>query len=355
MNEHDAPADPAMPVDPLYVPDDLAVNFPQSALAGVGLDKAPLEAATAVMAGESVPCNCDSQPAGHTFSANCALWPADFDSMGSMLGSMADAAEADGLPGSEQLRGIADAYELTPPASPGDPFDLKPPPIPGPLALSGVNPHHAAQATANGQTVICTCANHEQPHGFGPDCVEWPAHFNLYRPDGLYNKYNVRRTDGRDAPGGDKHGATYFVLDYVNDRHALTALSAYAESVAGENPSLAGDLRQLTGQAAPIPERFPTVCLVGSTRFMDEIRAESERLTLSGHVVVAPCIVTSEQVTQTDPEVKQMLTDLHFRKIDMASIVHVVNPGGYVGESTSAEIEYAIHAGKFMTYMEPTA
>jgi len=46
---------------------------------------------------------------------------------------------------------------------------------------------------------------------------------------GLFAKYYVARIDGRDAPGGDKENARYFVLDYVNDPGAVKALNAYID------------------------------------------------------------------------------------------------------------------------------
>lgn len=64
---------------------------------------------------------------------------------------------------------------------------------------------------------------------------------------GLYRKYDVRRTDGSDAPGGKHHGCDYFVLDATHDPHALTALSAYADAVEATHPELAVDMRHRYG------------------------------------------------------------------------------------------------------------
>lgn len=64
------------------------------------------------------------------------------------------------------------------------------------------------------------------------------------QPAGLYNKFMVRRPDGRDLPGGDRQHAEYFVLDLSYDKHANAAILAYWESLkqAGEYPELAEDL-----------------------------------------------------------------------------------------------------------------
>ena len=52
------------------------------------------------------------------------------------------------------------------------------------------------------------------------------------------------------------------------------------------------------------------------------------------------------------PGTKEMLDDMHKRKIDMADEVFVINVGGYIGESTWSEIEYALAAGKKVRYLE---
>jgi len=43
---------------------------------------------------------------------------------------------------------------------------------------------------------------------------------------------------------------------------------------------------------------------------------------------------------------------LHLRKIDLADQVLVVNPGGYIGESTSREIAYARDTGKPVSFTD---
>lgn len=49
---------------------------------------------------------------------------------------------------------------------------------------------------------------------------------------------------------------------------------------------------------------------------------------------------------------KEMLDDMHKRKIDMADEIFVINVGGYIGDSTKSEIEYAIKNGKKVNYLE---
>jgi hypothetical protein len=66
------------------------------------------------------------------------------------------------------------------------------------------------------------------------------------RARGLYQKFDVTRTDGGSEPGGKHHGCSYFVLDLKHDKHAVPALYAYAESCESDGyQQLADDLREL--------------------------------------------------------------------------------------------------------------
>lgn len=68
---------------------------------------------------------------------------------------------------------------------------------------------------------------------------------------GLFNKYNVTRADGTDAPGGKHHGCEYFVLDITHDPFALPAMKAYADACEKQYPKLARDLRGKGGVSVP--------------------------------------------------------------------------------------------------------
>lgn len=96
------------------------------------------------------------------------------------------------------------------------------------------------------------------------------------------------------------------------------------------------------------------VCLCGSTRFAQEFRAVNRDLTLAGAIVVAPGVFehTGDQITA---EQKAALGALHLAKIDLADRVLVVNPGGYLGESTRREIRYAHQTGKPVEYTDAPA
>jgi hypothetical protein len=94
------------------------------------------------------------------------------------------------------------------------------------------------------------------------------------------------------------------------------------------------------------------VCLCGSTRFRPKFVDETRKRTLDGEIVLAPGVYihAGEEV---DDETKKRLDELHLAKIDLADEIHVINPGGYIGESTAREIEYAQRTGKRVSYLLP--
>lgn len=59
---------------------------------------------------------------------------------------------------------------------------------------------------------------------------------------GLYEKFQVRRTDGASEPGCKHEGCEYFVLDLTHDDYALPALMAYRKACRHKFPQLADDL-----------------------------------------------------------------------------------------------------------------
>ncbi|HEY3957970.1 MAG TPA: hypothetical protein VGM53_31790 [Streptosporangiaceae bacterium] len=101
----------------------------------------------------------------------------------------------------------------------------------------------------------------------------------------------------------------------------------------------------------------PIVCLCGSTRFVDEFNRQRRDLTRAGQIVLAIEIVTTQAAADdpqhADPELKTRLDELHKRKIDLADYVLILNVGGYIGESTRAEITYAHQHGKPVRYLHP--
>jgi hypothetical protein len=100
------------------------------------------------------------------------------------------------------------------------------------------------------------------------------------------------------------------------------------------------------------------VCLCGSTRFYQQFQQANYEETMAGNIVLsvgfyphAQREMHGEQAGCT-PEQKIALDELHKRKIDLADEVLVLNVGGYIGESTRSEIEYARKYGKQIRYLE---
>ena len=99
--------------------------------------------------------------------------------------------------------------------------------------------------------------------------------------------------------------------------------------------------------------RFPVITLCGSTRFKEQYLEAQKRLTLEGNIIISVGLFGhSGDDEPWEPGVKEMLDNMHKRKIDMADGIYVINVGGYIGESTRSEIEYAKAHGKEVKYLE---
>lgn len=102
--------------------------------------------------------------------------------------------------------------------------------------------------------------------------------------------------------------------------------------------------------------KYKVITLCGSTRFREAYIEAQKNLTLQGNIVISVGLfghAGDEEVWK--PGVKEMLDDMHLRKIDMADEIFVVNVGGYIGTSTRREIAYAESQGKKVNYLENPA
>lgn len=99
--------------------------------------------------------------------------------------------------------------------------------------------------------------------------------------------------------------------------------------------------------------KYKVITLCGSTKFKYDFLREQKRLTMQGNIVISVGMFGhsgDEEVNKAG--IKEMLDDMHKRKIDMADEIFVINKNGYIGTSTKSEIEYAIKKGKIVNYME---
>ena len=99
--------------------------------------------------------------------------------------------------------------------------------------------------------------------------------------------------------------------------------------------------------------KYPVITLCGSTRFKDQFLETQKRLTLAGNIVISVGLFGHSGDDEVwTPGTKEMLDDMHNRKIDMADGIYVINVGGYIGQSTRSEIEYARSQGKTVEFLE---
>lgn len=105
---------------------------------------------------------------------------------------------------------------------------------------------------------------------------------------------------------------------------------------------------------------YKVITLCGSTRFKDQFMEAQKRLTLEGNIVISVGLfghagdqeVWDGMDEGTLSKTKEMLDDMHKRKIDMADEIYVINVGGYIGDSTRSEIQYAEEHGKNVRYYQ---
>lgn len=99
--------------------------------------------------------------------------------------------------------------------------------------------------------------------------------------------------------------------------------------------------------------KYKVITLCGSTRFKDEFIKAQKDLTLAGNIVISVGLFGHSGDDEVWTEgMKEMLDDMHKRKIDMADEIFVINVGGYIGSSTRSEIAYAEAHGIPVGYLE---
>ncbi len=106
--------------------------------------------------------------------------------------------------------------------------------------------------------------------------------------------------------------------------------------------------------------KYKVITLCGSTRFKEQFIKVQKDLTLKGNIVISVGMfghsgdseVWENMDEGTLTKTKEMLDDMHKRKIDMSDEIFVINVNGYIGESTKSEIEYAQKNGKIINYLE---
>ena len=94
--------------------------------------------------------------------------------------------------------------------------------------------------------------------------------------------------------------------------------------------------------------KIVTIC--GSMKFTKEmLKIASDIETKNGYCVIQCVYDIDENATQ---EEMANVVNAHWKKIDISDAIYVVNIGGYIGNSTRNEINYALSKGKEVIYHE---
>lgn len=99
--------------------------------------------------------------------------------------------------------------------------------------------------------------------------------------------------------------------------------------------------------------RPKVITLCGSSRFLLEFQKKNAELTLQGNLVFSIAMVSSAVEGELPSTKKGILDSVHMHKIRMSDEIFVINPGGYIGDSTRREIDFATKIGRRVNYMEP--
>ena len=99
--------------------------------------------------------------------------------------------------------------------------------------------------------------------------------------------------------------------------------------------------------------KYKIITLCGSTKFKEEFLREQKRLTLEGNIVLSVGLFGhSGDIEVWNEGVKELMDDMHKRRIDLSDEIFVINKDGYKGSRTKSEIEYALKTNKIVRYME---
>lgn len=105
--------------------------------------------------------------------------------------------------------------------------------------------------------------------------------------------------------------------------------------------------KNMNHRRASIYENYKVITLCGSTKFKKEFEEIQKELTLRGHIVISLGCFAHIDDKLYDIE---KLKDMHRARIDLASLIVVVNKDGYIGNHTRMEIKYAKRTHKPVYY-----
>lgn len=94
--------------------------------------------------------------------------------------------------------------------------------------------------------------------------------------------------------------------------------------------------------------KIVTIC--GSMKFVEQMKKVAVILEVKNKYIVIQCVYTDDKLNK---EEQNILSELHYKKIDISDAIYLVNVNGYIGSSTIKEIQYAKTLGKEIMYLEP--
>ena len=92
-----------------------------------------------------------------------------------------------------------------------------------------------------------------------------------------------------------------------------------------------------------------TIC--GSMRFAKEMQTIASELEIKYGWAVIQCVYGVDKLQPTKSQIDNIV-NAHWKKIDISDAIYVVNIGGYIGNATKNEIEYAKSHNKEIIYHE---
>lgn len=92
------------------------------------------------------------------------------------------------------------------------------------------------------------------------------------------------------------------------------------------------------------------ITLCGSIKFKKLFKEVEAKLTLEGNAVLLPCFFEHSLDFKPEKKYIDQLSDIHLKKISASDEIFVINPGGYIGESTKREIAFAHTINKKVSY-----
>lgn len=100
-----------------------------------------------------------------------------------------------------------------------------------------------------------------------------------------------------------------------------------------------------------------TIC--GSMKYKKEMKKIAWDLEEKNNICIIQCVYNEDNgkneeknkvENKMSKELIERLANIHYKKIDLADGIYVVDINGYIGESTKKEIAYAISKNKKVIY-----